>query len=63
MTAPFDAIDVIRAKRDGVGLSAEQMRALREEHGVYGLDSGRICVAALDERNLPTVIEAVAAVW
>ncbi|GAA1235676.1 aminotransferase class I/II-fold pyridoxal phosphate-dependent enzyme [Janibacter melonis] len=45
------------------GLSAEQMRALREEHGVYGLDSGRICVAALDERNLPTVIEAVAAVW
>jgi thymidine phosphorylase len=26
MTAPFDAIDVIRAKRDGVGLSAEQIR-------------------------------------
>ena len=26
MTAPFDAIDVIRAKRDGLGLSAEQIR-------------------------------------
>ncbi len=44
------------------GLSKEQMERLREEFGVYGLDSGRICVAALNQRNLPTVIEAIAAV-
>ncbi|MDN5724650.1 MAG: aspartate/tyrosine/aromatic aminotransferase [Propionibacteriales bacterium] len=44
------------------GLSKEQMIALRTEHAVYGLDSGRICVAALNERNLPTVIAAIGAV-
>ena len=30
------------------GLSAEQMQRLRTEFGVYGVDSGRICVAALN---------------
>lgn len=44
------------------GLSKEQMIALREEHGVYGLDSGRICVAALNPGNLDKVIGAIAAV-
>jgi aromatic-amino-acid transaminase len=44
------------------GLSAEQMRRLRDELGVYGLDSGRICVAALNERNLGTVAQALAQV-
>ncbi|MFX4271019.1 aromatic amino acid transaminase [Propionibacteriaceae bacterium Y1685] len=44
------------------GLSKEQMVALREQHAVYGLDSGRICVAALNEKNLPYVIGAISAV-
>ncbi|OYO19528.1 aromatic amino acid aminotransferase [Enemella evansiae] len=44
------------------GLSKEAMGKLREEYGIYGLDSGRICVAALNEKNLPYVIEAIAAV-
>lgn len=44
------------------GLTAAQMQALRSEHGVYGLDSGRICVAALNTQNLPKVIAAIAAV-
>lgn len=44
------------------GLSAAQMQALRTEHAVYGLDSGRICVAALNQANLPRVVEAIAAV-
>lgn len=44
------------------GLSREQMIALREEHAVYGLDSGRLCVAALNPGNLDRVISAVAAV-
>ena len=30
------------------GLSAAQMQRLRAEFGVYGIDSGRICVAALN---------------
>lgn len=45
------------------GLTREQMLRLREEFGVYGLDSGRICVAALNDDNLPSVVEAIAAVW
>jgi aromatic-amino-acid transaminase len=41
------------------GLSRTQMQRLRSEFGVYGLDSGRICVAALNERNLDTVVSAI----
>lgn len=44
------------------GLTAAQMQRLRDEFGVYGVDSGRICVAALNEGNLPTVASAMAAV-
>jgi len=44
------------------GLSAAQMQRLRSEFGVYGVDSGRICVAALNEHNLDAVAKAIAAV-
>ncbi|HEY2561958.1 MAG TPA: amino acid aminotransferase [Caldimonas sp.] len=41
------------------GLTKAQMQRLRSEFGVYGVDSGRICVAALNERNLDTVVAAI----
>jgi len=41
------------------GLSKDQMVRLRNEFGVYGVDSGRICVAALNRGNLPTVIASI----
>lgn len=44
------------------GLNAAQMQRLRSEFGVYGVDSGRICVAALNDKNLGYVIESVAQV-
>ncbi|MEA4942815.1 MAG: amino acid aminotransferase [Propionicimonas sp.] len=44
------------------GLSAEQMRVLRDEHAVYGTDAGRICVAALNDSNVEAVARAIAAV-
>ncbi len=44
------------------GLSAPQMQRLRSEFGVYGLDSGRICVAALNSRNIDGVVAALARV-
>jgi len=44
------------------GLSAPQMQRLRNDFAIYGLDSGRICVAALNESNLPTVIQAIVSV-
>lgn len=42
------------------GLSKAQVLRLREEHAIYALDSGRICVAALNHANLDTVAAAVA---
>ena len=44
------------------GLRKEQMQRLRGEFGIYGVDSGRICVAALNEKNLDAVVKAIAAV-
>jgi aromatic-amino-acid transaminase len=44
------------------GLTAPQMQRLRSEFGVYGVDSGRICVAALNTNNLPAVAAAIAKV-
>jgi aromatic-amino-acid transaminase len=44
------------------GLNAAQMQRLRTEFGVYGVDSGRICVAALNAHNLDAVAKAIAAV-
>jgi aromatic-amino-acid transaminase len=42
------------------GLAAEQMQRLRNDHAVYGLDSGRICVAAINTRNIEAVALAMA---
>lgn len=44
------------------GLGKAQMQRLRSEFGIYGVDSGRICVAALNDRNLDAVVKAIAAV-
>jgi len=44
------------------GLGKAQMERLRGEFGIYGVDSGRICVAALNEKNLGAVVAAIAAV-
>ena len=44
------------------GLSKEQMQRLRDEFAIYGVDSGRICVAALNFHNIDTVVAAIARV-
>ena len=44
------------------GLTREQMHALRNDHAIYGLDSGRLCVAALNGANLDRVADAIASV-
>ena len=44
------------------GLSKEQVLRLRSEHAVYAIDSGRICVAALNSKNIDYVAKAVASV-
>lgn len=44
------------------GLSKEQVGRLRDEFSIYAVDTGRICVAALNSRNIDTVVEAIAKV-
>ncbi len=44
------------------GLSKEQMVRLRNEFGVYGTDTGRISVAALNPGNIEYVASSIAAV-
>jgi aromatic-amino-acid transaminase len=44
------------------GLTKEQVIKLREEHSVYAIESGRICVAALNSHNIGFVSEAISKV-
>ena len=44
------------------GLSKDQMVRLRNEFGVYGTDTGRMCVAALNSKNIDYVCQAIAKV-
>jgi aromatic-amino-acid transaminase len=44
------------------GLSKDQMIRLRKEFGVYGTDTGRMCVAALNSKNIEHVCQAIAKV-
>ena len=44
------------------GLTKDQMVRLRNEFGVYGTDTGRMCVAVLNEKNIDHVCASVAKV-
>lgn len=44
------------------GLTREQVAKLRTEHSIYAIDSGRICIAALNSKNVRTVAAAIAKV-
>ncbi|VVQ26496.1 amino acid aminotransferase [Pseudomonas fluorescens] len=41
------------------GLTVEQVTRLRNEFGIYALDTGRICVAALNQSNIDVVTDAI----
>jgi len=42
------------------GLNAAQVDVLRDKHGIYAVSSGRICVAALNSKNIDAVTQAIA---
>jgi aromatic-amino-acid transaminase len=44
------------------GLSKEQMTRLKSEFSVYGTDTGRMCVAALNTKNIDHVCRSIATV-
>jgi aromatic-amino-acid transaminase len=44
------------------GLELEKVRRLRSEFGLYIVDSGRICIAAMNETNLDYITDAISKV-
>ena len=44
------------------GLSAAQVERLKNEYGIYAVSTGRICLAALNTKNIGYVADAIAAV-
>jgi aromatic-amino-acid transaminase len=44
------------------GLTKEQVLRLRSEYSIYAIDSGRICLAALNSGNIDYVAQAIAKV-
>jgi aromatic-amino-acid transaminase len=62
--ADFDFSFVVRQRGlfSYSGLNREQVRRLREEYSLYAIDSGRICVPALNTRNVDYVAQAIASV-
>jgi aromatic-amino-acid transaminase len=58
----FDYVTSQRGMFSYTGLSKAQVGRLRDEFSVYAVDTGRICVAALNSRNIDTVAGAIAAV-
>ncbi len=58
----FGFVNAQRGMFSYSGLSAAQMQTLRDQYGVYGLDTGRICIAALNNQNIDRVLNAIAKV-
>jgi aromatic-amino-acid transaminase len=58
----FSFIEQQRGMFSYSGLELEKVRRLRSEFGLYIVDSGRICLAAMNEHNLGAITEAIAAV-
>ena len=44
------------------GLTKEQVQRLRKEYSIYAIETGRICVAALNSGNIDYVAQAIAKV-
>ncbi|GAB3625558.1 aromatic amino acid aminotransferase [Pandoraea terrae] len=44
------------------GLTADQVERLRDDFGIYAVSTGRICVAALNDKNIDHVVSAIAQV-
>jgi len=61
-TANFENILTQRGMFSYSGLSKDQVHRLRNEFGIYAVDSGRICVASLNTKNVNYVAEAIAKV-
>ena len=62
VTRDFSFVEQQRGMFSYSGLTAAQVELLKTEHGIYAVSSGRICVAALNDRNIGRIAKAIAAV-
>jgi aromatic-amino-acid transaminase len=60
--ADFDFVLRQRGMFSYTGLTKAQVERLRAEFSVYAIDTGRVCVAALNSRNVDYVAQAIAKV-
>ncbi|RDU98051.1 amino acid aminotransferase [Trinickia dinghuensis] len=60
VTRDFSFVNAQRGMFSYSGLNSAQVDRLREEFGIYAVGTGRICVAALNTRNIDVVASAVA---
>ncbi|HLS51158.1 MAG TPA: aminotransferase class I/II-fold pyridoxal phosphate-dependent enzyme, partial [Burkholderiaceae bacterium] len=58
----FDHVLTQRGMFSYSGLQAQQVEQLRDQHAVYAVLSGRICLAALNHSNIDYVAKAIAEV-
>lgn len=58
----FDFVVKQRGMFSYSGLTKAQVERLRDEFSIYAVDTGRICVAALNSRNIDQVTDAIAQV-
>ncbi len=58
----FGFINVQRGMFSYTGLTTAQVEKMRAEYGIYAVGTGRICVAALNTKNIDYVAKAIAAV-
>ncbi len=57
----FAAVKAQRGMFSYTGLTPEEIARLRDRHHIYALDTGRICVAALNNGNIDRVLDAISA--
>lgn len=61
-TRDFSFVTRQRGMFSYTGLSAAQVDRMKTEYGIYAVSTGRICLAALNSRNIDYVADAIAAV-
>jgi aromatic-amino-acid transaminase len=62
ITRDFSFIEKQHGMFSYSGLELEKVRKLRTDFGIYIVDSGRICLAAMNEKNLEYITDAIAKV-
>ncbi|MDO8789830.1 MAG: amino acid aminotransferase [Sulfuritalea sp.] len=62
VTQDFGFIVKQRGMFSYTGLTVEQVEKLKADYGVYAVGTGRICVAALNSKNIDYVADALASV-